>query len=127
MIGVYAFIPKGQLDVAYIGHSKNVQKRIMEHFRNDRPFTTSSWILYQPFQTKEEAYDNEQLLIYKHKPWYNKTRRKDKIIPTPWECESINDVLTGYEHPPWRPLGVVDQCAYNVARQRWIDQGRNKE
>ena len=39
MIGVYAFIPKGQLGVQYIGHSKNVQKRITEHFRNQFGFT----------------------------------------------------------------------------------------
>ena len=127
MIGVYAFIPKGQLGVQYIGHSKNVQKRITEHFRNDRPFTTSAWILYQPFKTKKEAYHHEQLLISKHKPWYNKTIKRNQIIDTPWECESIDDVLTGHEHPPWRRMSIVDQVYYKSARQKWIDQGRNKE
>ena len=117
MIGVYAFVPRGKLNPMYIGHSKNVQKRISEHFRNDRPFTTLSWILYQQFQNKEEAYLNEQFLIQKHKPWYNKTIRKDRIIPTPWECESIDDVLTGYENPPWRTQSLAMSAYYRHQKE----------
>jgi predicted GIY-YIG superfamily endonuclease len=117
MIGVYAFVPKGKLNPMYIGHSKNVQKRINEHFRNDRPFTTLSWILYQQFQNKEEAYLNEQFLIQKHKPWYNKTIRRDRIIPTPWECESIDDVLTGYENPPWRTQSLAMSAYYRHQKE----------
>lgn len=117
MIGVYAFVPKGKLTPMYIGHSKNVQKRIGEHFRNDRPFTTSSWILYQPFETKEEAYLGEQRLIYKYKPWHNKTLKRNKIISTPWECESIDDVLTGYENPPWRIHSVATLAYYKNQRE----------
>jgi predicted GIY-YIG superfamily endonuclease len=117
MIGVYAFVPRGKLNPMYIGHSKNVQKRISEHFRNDRPFTTLSWILYQQFQNKEEAYLNEQFLIHKHKPWYNKTIRKDRIIPTPWECESIDDVLTGYENPPWRTQSLELSAYYRHQKE----------
>lgn len=125
MIGVYAFVPKGKLDPMYIGHSINVQKRIREHFRNDRPFTTSSWILYQPFEVKEEAYLNEQLLIHRHKPWYNKTIKKDQIIPTPWECESIDDVLTGYENPPWRKQSIALSAYYKNQKELFKKENTN--
>ena len=124
MIGVYTFVPRGKLTPMYIGHSKDVQKRIREHCRNDRPFTTSSWILYQPFQTKEEAYLNEQRLIYKHNPWYNKTIKRNQIIPTPWECESINDVLTGYENPPWRTQSVAMSAWYKYQKETFKQENQ---
>jgi len=128
MIGVYAFILKRRLHPHYIGYSKNVKKRIKEHQSNDRPFAgTDYYVLYQPFECLKKAYLCEQSLIEIYNPLYNKIRGHQPHRHFIHECESIDEVFSGYENPPWRRLSMVDSVFYHKDRQEWIDKGRPRD
>ena len=126
MIGVYAFISKHQMQPTYIGYSVNVESRIKNHFANRRSFTFDTWLICQPFDTKKEAYDEEQRLIQKFNPPENRTSRERRRFNL-YECECIEEVLRGYEHPPWQHMSMIDSVYYKSARDKWIEQGRVME
>ena len=125
MIGVYAFIPKYHLAPEYIGVSKNVEKRVRTHVTQKRDFTRGDpWIVYQPFDNYDSAHNEEQRLINLYQPRYNWVNR-EKIITSIYKCEVMEELLEGYEHPPWRPMSMLDQVEYKIARDKWIERGRN--
>ena len=125
MMGVYAFIPKYQMKPEYIGVSKNVEKRIRSHITQKRDFTRGDpWIVYQPFDTYDAAHNEEQRLINLYHPRYNWVTR-EKVHTSIYECEVMEELLEGYEHPPWRPMSMIDRVYYKSARDKWIERGRN--
>jgi len=125
MIGVYAFIPKYSMTPEYIGVSKNVEKRVRTHVTQKRDFTRGDpWIVYQPFDNYNSAHNEEQRLINLYHPRYNWVNR-EKIITSIYKCEVMEELLEGYEHPPWRPMSMLDQIDYKIARDKWIERGRN--
>jgi predicted GIY-YIG superfamily endonuclease len=128
MIGVYAFVPKYQLFPTYIGYSKSIKKRVRQHQANNRPFADSSnHVLYQPFESINDAYICEQNLIQRHSPVWNKTRNDYTPHLFLHECESIDEVFEGYENPPWRRLSMVESTFYHKDRQEWINKGRPRD
>ena len=51
-------------------------------------------------------------------------QKRNQIIPTPWECESINDVLTGYENPPWRTQSVAMSAWYKYQKETFKQENQ---
>jgi len=123
MIGVYAFIQKSGKHPSYIGYSTNVERRIKEHFAIRRSFTFDSWIIWQEFETRSMAHREEQRLIQNYEPMHNSINKEKRHFDL-HQCERIEEVLEGYEHPPWKPMSMIDRVYYKSARQKWIDQGR---
>ena len=123
MIGVYAFIPKSKTYPSYIGYSTNVERRVREHFAIRRNFTFDSWIIWQEFETRALAHKEEQRLIQMFTPSYNSIGNKKRHFNL-HKCERIEEVVEGYEHPPWRPMSMLDQVEYKIARDKWIERGR---
>ena len=63
-MGYYCYILySAKLDRYYVGHSENVDKRIIQHNSGDSAFTskTEDWVIVyqQQFQTRKEARDRE--------------------------------------------------------------------
>ena len=125
MIGVYTFIKKNTMYPSYIGYSTNIEKRIKQHFALRRNFTFDSWIIWQEFEVAELAHQEEQRLIQEFQPMYNSIIREKRPFIL-HKCDRIDEVLEGYEHPPWKQMSMVDRVYYESARQKWIEQGRNK-
>lgn len=124
MIGVYAFISKRNMHPSYIGYSTNVERRVKEHFAIRRNFTFDSWIIWQEFETRTLAHLEEQRLIKTFEPMYNSIN-KEKRHFTIHKCERIEEVVEGFEHPPWKQMSMIDQVYYKSAREKWIERGRN--
>ena len=109
MIGVYAFIPcmrgKWDINVDYIGVSKNINNRIKSHFRDRKPYAsrTSGHVIYQAFEDREVAEIHEASLIEEFNPAYNRTTGREHRILYPlfYEVESIRNVINQLERKPW--------------------------
>lgn len=125
MIGVYAFIPKGKINPQYIGYSQNVEKRVHEHKRQGKPYALHDpWVLCQEFDNAGDAYLAEQSLIEKYKPIYNVRKKKKLERSHIFKCESIDEVLEGYERCPWKKINIAEMAEYNYKRNKWIEAGR---
>jgi excinuclease UvrABC nuclease subunit len=134
MMGVYAFIPKGQSNPLYVGYSKNIEARVKQHYLNERDFTRppNMYVMTQLINEEQEARKIEREIIKQHQPRFNKQHKKKQIpyglkkMPQFYEVENINYVLSGIDPYPWRQYSMIDRIIFEQ-NKKWIKENRNDD
>ena len=131
MMGVYGFVPsRGYSLPLYIGYSKNIHKRVRQHFLDRKPYAhVDHCIVVQEFTDKKEALECERNLIKKFKPKYNianANRNNMRLLKMPetYVVESIDYMLDRIQPYPWKNYSMIDRINFNINRQ-WIEENTN--
>ena len=126
MMGVYSFVAKGHSHPLYVGYSKNVNKRIRQHYLDRRSFTKphDMYIMVQHFDEEKDARSFERLILKKHQPKFNRTHkasssRRPLDIPPFYEVENMDHVFSHMEPYPWRKYTMIDRIIMNQNKQMY--------
>lgn len=128
--GVYYFLNK-QGDIIYIGKSVNMYSRAQSHFNND--LKKSKAMLNDLFQVDFVETGSELIAlllesteIKKHKPFYNRQRKKDVFTHTIdfYEDEEgiLNLKLNPFEESKQRVLAFTSYASARERLEQWIDR-----
>ena len=128
--GVYYFLNK-QGDIIYIGKSVNMYSRAQSHFNND--LKKSKVMLNDLYQvdfneTGSEliALLHESAEIKKHKPFYNRQRKKDVFTHTIdfYEDEQgiLNLKIVPFDESKKRVLAFTSYSSARERLEQWIDR-----
>lgn len=128
--GVYYFLNK-QGDIIYIGKSVNMYSRAQSHFNND--LKKSKVMLNDLYQvdfneTGSEliALLHESAEIKKHKPFYNRQRKKDVFTHTIdfYEDEQgiLNLKIVPFDESKKRVLAFTSYSSTRERLEQWIDR-----
>jgi len=131
MMGVYSFIPsRGHSLPLYIGYSKNIEKRVRQHFLDKKPYAhVDHCIVVQEFSDRSKALDCEKELIKKFKPKYNiqnAQRNTTRLLDMPetYVVESIDRMLSRIEPYPWRNYSMIDRITFELNKE-WIKENNH--
>lgn len=128
--GVYYFLNK-QGDIIYIGKSVNMYNRAQSHFNNDLKKSKAMLNdLYQVdfIETGSEliALLQESTEIKKHKPFYNRQRKKDVFTHAIdfYEDEQgiLNLKIVPFEESKKRVLAFTSYASARERLEQWIDR-----
>lgn len=132
MMGVYGFVPsRGHSMPLYIGYSKNVDKRVRQHFLDRKPYAHADHcIVVQEFDNKDMALECERNLIKKFRPKYNIANAKRNNLrllrmPETYVVESIDHMLDLIEPYPWRNYSMVDRITFDLNR-KWLEENNGQ-
>lgn len=127
MMGVYGFVPsRGYSLPLYIGYSKNIPKRVRQHFLDRKPFAhVDHCIVVQEFDDREKALECERELIKKFRPKYNIANAKRNNLrplkmPETYTVESIEHMLKRIEPYPWKNYSMVDRVTFDL-NKKWLE------
>lgn len=128
--GVYYFLNK-QGDIIYIGKSVNMYSRAQSHFNND--LKKSKAMLNDLYQVDFVETGSELIAlllesteIKKHKPFYNRQRKKDVFTHTidfyKDDQEILNLKLSPFEESKQRVLAFTSYASARERLEQWIDR-----